>query len=314
MSKRAKYLIEYGAIRAFGALLNAIPYRAALFLGWFLAGIAHHLLRIRANEARRRIRSVFGEQLTEREVRRIAWRSFRNFVFNIIDIARSTRLTRARMDAISAVDFDSVARPIHAHTAAGRGAVIACPHMGAWDLAGVAAHLHGIPIFSIAGRQRNPYADAYLNRVRVEAGVPVVTRGSSLIRTVVRELKAGKALAILPDVRMPTEGLSLSFLGQTANIGTGMGLFAAMANVPVFPCLVRRVGWSRHHFAVHPPLWPDPGGDRHAEARRLTIAVLAIVEEAIRAEPEQWFWYNRRWIFDPITPVDHSALLPAENA
>ncbi len=311
MSKNVRYAVEYGAIRAFGALLNVLPYRAALFLGWFFAGIAHHVLGVRAAEARRRIRSVFGDQLTERAVRRIAWRSFRNFVFNIIDIARSPGLSRARMDAISAVSFDSAAKSIHENTATGRGSVIACPHMGAWDLAGVAAHLHGLPIFSIAGRQRNPYADAYLNRIRVEAGLPVVMRGSSLIRTVVKELKAGKALAILPDVRMPTEALTLTFLGHTANIGPGMGLFAVMANVPVFPCLVRRIGWSRHHFTVYPPLWPDPEADRHAEARRLTEAVLAIVEAAIRAEPEQWFWYNKRWIFDPI---ERSPLLPPKSA
>jgi lauroyl/myristoyl acyltransferase len=32
----------------------------------------------------------------------------------------------------------------------------------------------------------------------------------------------------------------------------------------------------------------------------MTQQVLTIVEEAIRADPGQWFWYNKRWILDPV--------------
>ena len=50
----------------------------------------------------------------------------------------------------------------------GRGLVVALPHMGNWDLAGSGCHLSGLPIFSVAGRQRNPMMNDLLNRLRID--------------------------------------------------------------------------------------------------------------------------------------------------
>mgnify|MGYP006919536186 FL=1 len=42
----------------------------------------------------------------------------------------------------------------------------------------------------------------------------------------------------------------------------------------------------------------------------MTQAVLANVEAAIRRAPEQWFWYNKRWVLTPVrddAPAAHPA-------
>jgi len=37
----------------------------------------------------------------------------------------------------------------------------------------------------------------------------------------------------------------------------------------------------------------------------MTAAVLSEIERAIRQDPGQWFWYNRRWVLDPVdTPQE----------
>jgi lauroyl/myristoyl acyltransferase len=28
--------------------------------------------------------------------------------------------------------------------------------------------------------------------------------------------------------------------------------------------------------------------------------VMDIVSDAIMAQPEQWFWYNKRWVLEPV--------------
>ena len=37
-----------------------------------------------------------------------------------------------------------------------------------------------------------------------------------------------------------------------------------------------------------------------AELERITKAIATIVDAAIHETPEQWFWYNRRWVLDPV--------------
>ena len=44
--------------------------------------------------------------------------------------------------------------------------------------------------------------------------------------------------------------------------------------------------------------------DRDADILRMTQQVMDLVEEAIRADPGQWFWYNRRWILEPVKPAE----------
>ena len=164
--------------------------------------------------------------------------------------------------------------------------------------------LEGIPFFSVAGKQRNPLFDHYLNTTRERSGMPILMRGASTLRDVIRRLKGGAMLAILPDLRMRTEAVKVRFLGKEANVGAGMALFARHAGVPIFPAIVRRVGWARHVARVYPPVEADLSADKQADVQRMTQAVMDIVSEAILAEPEQWFWYNKRWVLEPVEEDD----------
>ena len=132
-------------------------------------------------------------------------------------------------------------------------------------------------------------------------------RGASTLKDIIRRLKAGQMLAILPDVRMRTEAVKVKFLGKEANIGGGMAMFARHANVPIFPVIVTRVGWAKHVAHIYPPVWSDPSLDKDADIQQMSQKVMDIVSDAIMAQPEQWFWYNKRWVLEPVeaTPSDH---------
>jgi KDO2-lipid IV(A) lauroyltransferase len=83
-------------------------------------------------------------------------------------------------------------------------------------------------------------------------------------------------------------------------MGRGMAVFAREAGVPVFPCCVWREGWTRHHFQSLPPIWPQPGTAADAEDLRITQQVLTQLDAVIRAHPGQYFWFNKRWVLDPL--------------
>jgi KDO2-lipid IV(A) lauroyltransferase len=142
--------------------------------------------------------------------------------------------------------------------------------------------------------------DDYLNSTREKSGMPILMRGASTLKDIIRRLKAGQMLAILPDVRMRTEAVKVRFLGKEANIGGGMAMFARHANVPVFPVIVTRVGWTRHVAQIYPPVWSDPALDKETDIQQMSQKVMDIVSDAIMAQPEQWFWYNKRWVLEPV--------------
>ena len=92
----------------------------------------------------------------------------------------------------------------------------------------------------------------------------------------------------------------MPFLGAEANLGEGMALFARHTGVPVFPCLVTRHGWTSHRIRICEPVYPDKSLDKKKDVRRITAHVMKIIEAAIRDDPAQWFWYNKRWVLDPL--------------
>jgi len=297
---RLKHLSEYALLRGVHALMLALPHRCALTTAWVLAWLSFHLVRVGRTEAVRRITEVFGESVTRREAERIAWLSWRNTCFNVAEMMRVTRLSPGWMRAHTHGLDDAVARLrtlIDAHG----GVVIAVAHMGNWDLAGVACKQAAIDIFSIAGKQKNPYVNRWLDRVRGHS-MDVLERGSSALRVVLRRLQRRGAFAILPDVRMPVPDLDIAFLGGRANLGRGMAQFARTANVPILPVLLTRVGWTRHAVVCRDPVFADRGTDREADLARMTQAVINHIDAAIRRQPEQWFWYNRRWVLRPLKP------------
>ncbi len=310
MMHRPKHIAEYLALRAAAAVILWLPHRAALAIGWTLARLALIFMPGRVREAERRIRTVFGDRYSPREIRRIAWLSGRNLAFNAVEMLRVRRITPASLQRTTNSHAALAAFVAHAQT--GRGAIVALPHMGNWETGAFACHFAGIPIFSIAARQKNPLVDNYLNHLRhgpgqhAGKGITTLARGSGTMRDVIRRLRAGGFLAILPDVRVPVDGIRVPFLGGEANVGPGMALFARHANAPIFSGYITREGWTRQVMHPDEPIWPDPSLDKEADILRMTREVLARIDAWIRANPTQWFWYNRRWILDPLPPPPHS--------
>lgn len=302
-----KHLTEYAALRGLAGLVQVLPLRVALLVVWPLAALSHFVFRFRLAEARARLRQVFPDEPEER-LRHIAWRAWRNLAFTGVEVLRMPRLRKEHVPRIyeSLEPFATVS----ALLASGRGVLLAVCHAGNWDLCSNAGQLLGVPIFALARPQRNTLADAYLNRMRGQQGVPAMMNNSALLKNVVRRLRAGEAMAILPDVRSRTPGLPIRFLGATANLPAGTGLFARMADVPVVPVFLRRVGWTRHTIELGEPIRPNPTAERRAEELRITQELMSFHEQWIRRYPDQYFWFNKRWVLEPLS-ADETAAEPS---
>ena len=282
----------------FAGLVNILPYFLLLALAWLVAAFLFHGVRMKRKVVFHRIRSVFGEDIPEKEVRRIAWISLRNIAFNVVEMMRASHITKEWVNE-HVIGFEENMPLAKALVAKHGGIIFAVPHMGNWDMAGWACSYNGLKIFSIAARQRNPYINGWIMRQR-EKGIKMLEREGSVLKQVIRNLKDGQVFAILPDVRMRRKDLAVPFLGGVANVGRGMASFALAANVPIVPAVFMRKGWTKHEFVYFEPLYPDPTIDKAHEIQRMTESVMKTLDAAIHRNPEQWFWYNGRWILDPV--------------
>ncbi len=301
---RFKHRLEYWLVRAIGGFLNLLPYRCALAFVWLIGRVVYTFAGSRRREALRRVKLVFGDSLTDRQARRVCWISLRNTLFNAVEMMRIRDFTLDDLRVMMPGLIECIKHVENClKETKGRGIVLALPHMGNWDLAGSACALSGLPIFSVAAKQRNELMNGLMNKWREGHGMAIIERGGGTLRQILERIKDGQIFAILPDTRSFTPDLLLPFLGGKANLARGMASFAYAAEVPVVPLVIRRTGWRRFKITFHDPIWPDYTGGKEGkgdELRRITEKTIGIIDAAIHETPEQWFWYNKRWVLDPV--------------
>lgn len=297
MKHQPKHILAYAVLLIVAGLIRIVPLRAALALGWLAAATAHFIARTNVDRTRKRVREVLGPEVSEKQIRRVAWIAWRNLCFNAIDSLRFSQLTAEKIRRQPLAHLEPTLKNVQSECDG--GFILATPHMGNWEIAGIAGDLIGLPLFTIARKQKNPLIDAYINKMRRSFDLEVLYRDAKEWKGVIDRLKQGKVMAVLPDIGVRARGVTVDYLNGKATIAPGAAHFALLANCPVYPIVVRRVGWCRHDAMLLDPIIPDPAADRKNEQHRIMQEVMSALSKEILKTPEQYFWHNKRWVLDP---------------
>ena len=288
--------LEYAALRCFCAVVNAIPYRMAMAMARGVARLLFSVFRFRRRRTFERIRSVFPS-MSEREVASVALGSLANFIMNAVEMMRAPRLDRKWMDT-HVKDGLLYKERLQEYVDEGKGVVIMVPHSGNWYMAAWSMAKYGLKLYAIAARQRNPKIDAWMNRQYGD--IEVLDRDSrGTLGKIWKILHSGGAFAILPDLRVWDRDVEADFFGGKANVSRSGASFAVKYGSPIVVAIMSRED-GKHVFTHLGTLRPDPSAaDAKEEARRLTREAMAMLDVAIRRRPQEWYWYNKRWILEP---------------
>jgi KDO2-lipid IV(A) lauroyltransferase len=115
------------------------------------------------------------------------------------------------------------------------------------------------------------------------------------VRPVLAALRKGRMVGILLDQNASRrEGVFVPFFGRLASTSRAMALLALRTETPIVPAFTHRVAPGRHVIEIHPAI-PMPESPDEAAVLELTGRCTAVIEEAVRAAPEQWLWMHDRW-------------------
>ncbi len=288
--------VEYGLLRGACALVNALPYRLAMGLAKGMGIFAFDILRFKRKRTLSRIQRVFPGK-SAAECRRIARQSLVNVLQIAIEMIRAPHLDRKWMDRY-VMAGQHYKDKLQSYLVGGRGAVVMVPHSGNWYMAAWSMSKYGLRLCAIAAKQRNPKIDAWMKRQYGDFDVVERGRAKTLV-DIKSAIGNGRVFAILPDLRVPQPDVEVEFLGGKANVSHAGALFAVACGVPLIVAAMRRTG-GRHEFVHLGTLYPDPdAADKKAEAARLTKAAFKLLDAEVSAHPEQWYWFNKRWILQP---------------
>ncbi len=289
---RVRYRVEYAAVLGVSALMRALPRRWALAAGAAL-GRAGWWLRIRRAVVLANLAQALPE-FDEDFRRRVGARAARNFGRTVAEFVRFAGADRGRVGEL--VEIRGV-EALRASLAG--GAIVVTAHLGAWALYVTALAARGVPSALLVGRQHNPLVQRFILAIPGDA-VRFVAKSKRAPREILECLREGRAVVMVADHRAGRSGLAAPFLGRLASTLPLPGTLAARYGTPIFVMSGRRNADNRHEVAIRPLALPAAGGDEDARRVAFTEAFNDALGEAIRACPEQYFWYHRRWHNAPV--------------
>ncbi|MGB5438560.1 MAG: lysophospholipid acyltransferase family protein [Gammaproteobacteria bacterium] len=181
---------------------------------------------------------------------------------------------------------------VDAALADGKGVILATPHQGAWEAAGLycAAHYNITCLYRPLKMQQ---LDALVTTARGRLGGHYVPANASGIRTLRKKLKQGDAVAMLPDQEpLAGGGVFAPFFGVPAYSMVLPGRLAEKSGAPLIFVWCERLSWGRGY---HLHFRKVPGGAYSKDPVEAAATVNQVVEDCARTSLAQYQWSYRRF-------------------
>jgi phosphatidylinositol dimannoside acyltransferase len=184
--------------------------------------------------------------------------------------------------------------------AAGRGVIVALPHLGNWDLAGawVTTEL-GVPFTTVAERLKPESLYDRFVAYREGLGMEVLPHsGGSAFGTLARRLRDGGLVCLVADRDLSASGVEVKFFGDATRMPAGPSLLAQQTGALLLPVTLWYDDSPVMRGRVHPPVKVPETGTRAEKASVMTQALADAFATGIAEHPEDWHMLQRLWLAD----------------
>ena len=182
--------------------------------------------------------------------------------------------------------------------ASGRGVVMLTPHLGCFEVTAQAvaeAFAHEFGDITVLYRPaRQPWLRQWMDRSRARPGLATAPATLSGVRQMMRALRQGRAVGLLPD-QVPPQGMGVwvPFFGQPAYTMTLAARLIQQTHAVPLLIWGERLAFGRG-YKVHLSAFPEPLPASDATQAESAAIINLAMERLIRQCPQQYLWgYNR---------------------
>ena len=194
---------------------------------------------------------------------------------------------------IRAFQFDNLDL-VEKALAEGKGAVIALPHMGNWDVGGRAMALRLAPIVSVAEHLKpESLFELFLEHRRM-LGMDIIDLATDHVgRQLTHELERNRIVALVADRDLSGGGLEVEMFGRTRRMPIGPAMLSLSSGAPLLAASIVSTpeGWCLTFGEVS----IERTGRRREDVVASTHALAAAFERGIASSPADWYLFQPGW-------------------
>ena len=286
--------------RLASTLARRIPEGAGRPLARAAGRLVGRLDASRRRQVGRHVRRVRGADLPATALRRATGRVFASYADYWYRSLRLPTMGVAELGDRFSIDGY---RHLEEARTAGSGTILALPHLGTWEWAGVwLARVQRVPVSAVVERLEPPELFEWFRELRAALGIEVIPLGEGAGAQVLRSLADGQVVCLLSDRLVGGSGVDVEFFGETTSLPAGPATLALRSGASLLPVGVYDTP-DGCHAIVRPPVSVERTGRLRDDVVRVTVALAAELEWLIGRAPDQWHLVQPNWPTDQ-TPVD----------
>jgi Kdo2-lipid IVA lauroyltransferase/acyltransferase len=296
--------LEYAAAWTGIKLLGLLPRSVARFVGASFAAAAYAVRAPLRRAARFNLQLAFPDW-TAAQRRGVIRGMIRQIGWMAGEFSQFPKYTPENIERIVVVDgsenFEAARRR-------GKGVLFLTGHMSAWELAPFAQALYGYPLHFLVRPIANRRVDALINGYRCRAGNQPIEKNRSA-RAILKVLGEGGTVGVLADHNTDIEeSVFVNFFGVPASTTSGLARLALRTDAAVVPGFLSwDEGCRKYRLRLEPAVELARTADEEADVIENTLRFTRVIEDFVRAHPDQWLWVHRRW---KTRPPGEKALYP----
>lgn len=274
-------------LRALLRIFAKLPLPLVHGLGTLFGYLYFLLFRRRLRRARRNLRWV-RQTLSKKDYRQLLHASIRETGKGILETF--VIWFRPQSSVLKLVKACHGWEHVESARAKGKGLIFLTPHLGCYEITAIYYASH-YPISVLFKPPRNAKLAKLVNDGRQRSQITLAPTNLSGIRTLLKTLKRGDAVGILPDqVPEENEGEWADFFGRPAYTITLVGKLVESTGATVLLAYGERLK-PGEGYAIHiEPLFPEGSQTQIPTTREVNLGIERLVKQC----PEQYLWsYGR---------------------
>ena len=281
-------------------VLKSVPEPVASRLFREVADVATKRNGGSVRQLRTNLRRVVGPSWSDAELEDLVKEAMRSYARYWLETFRLPKMDKAYVAA--QVDANAIgAEHIDAALAQGRGFILALPHTGNYDVAGLWLVDRYGSFTTVAERLKPESLFDRFVAYRQSLGMEVLplTGGDTPPTGILAErLRSNQGVCLVADRDLSRHGLAVDFFGETARLPAGPAMLAAMTGAALLPVglwFTEDGSWGQR---IGPPIELPEGGRLRDRVQVATQRLADEFAQLISAHPAHWHMLQKLWVAD----------------
>ena len=301
MIERIVHGASYWAWRVGAGIAQRLPARPLYAFAVAMGEVGYLAWTAKRRIAKHNFSIVLGRPSSDREVARVARRSFRNFAKYIVEIMRFPLLGIADFERLVTIDgWENLRGAL----ALGKGVIFVSIHFGNFELGG-ARISDEIPLNVIADELENQRLMDLLVGNRAHKNITLLTPDGAA-KKVLQALRRNEMVGLMMDLGPRAQAFDIvdaEFFGTPTAFPAVAASLARVSGAPIVVSACVRHRDNTFTGIAQAPIYVERTKQAAEDVQRATQAIARGLETFVRRWPDQWYIFRPMWPQPVATPA-----------